>query len=114
MRRRGDGSHSNGCCVKQKGNGGNIGKTQEESKLTWRVRATEGTGTCGGGGVGGLGAKQTGQRSVRRRQKEKNTGNCTSSALFCKFLLVFIESRQHLLIPARLIPPFALCLNVQG
>lgn len=28
--------------------GGNISKTQEERKLTWSVRATEGTGTCRG------------------------------------------------------------------
>ncbi len=59
--------------------GRNIGKTQEEGKLTWSVRATEGTGTCGGK------TRQNKQKqgSVRRRQRKENNIGSTEKGAEC-------------------------------
>lgn len=62
MGRGGNGVKQDDCYVEQKWDEAemkrNISNTQEDRKLTWSVRATEDTGTCGG----------------QTRQKTKSTG----------------------------------------
>lgn len=69
--------------------GGNISKTQEERKLTWSVRATEGTGTCGG--KTRQNKQYRGQLGEDREKKKKRTQGtlraelyvCLSAAALC-------------------------------
>lgn len=61
--------------------GGNISKTQEEGKLTWSVRATEGTGTCGG---------KTRQKQHRGQLEEDREKKRTQGALRNELNVCFV------------------------